>query len=155
MQYVKRIVLWSLGFLLLSAAGMAVFLATAGDGFYRWAAGRLLEGSVDRTIQVDGTFSFDVGLEPTLVVTDLWLGNAPWAQTAEMARVERAEVQVALMPLFSGIVLLPRLVVEGLTVELEKGPDGEENWKIARASRDDGKPAGQKDLVIPCSSSSR
>ena len=35
MRRVKGIILWSLGLLLLSAAVIAVFLATAGDGFYR------------------------------------------------------------------------------------------------------------------------
>ncbi len=129
MHYVKRITLWSLGLLLFSAAFIAAFLAIAGDNFYRWAAGQLLEGSIDRTIHVDGTFSFDVGLEPTLIVTDVWLENGPWAEKAEMARIERAEVQVAVKPLFSGIVRLPRLVVEGLTLELKTGPDGAGNTK--------------------------
>ena len=129
MHYVKRIALWSFGLLLFSVAIIAAFLAIAGDNFYRWAAGQLLEGSIDRTIHVDGTFSFDVGLEPTLIVTDVWLENGPWAEKAEMARIERAEVQVAVKPLFSGIVRLPRLVVEGLTLELKTGPDGAGNTK--------------------------
>ena len=66
MHYVKRVALWSLGLLLFAAVIVTAFLAIAGDNFYRWAAGRLLEGSIDRTIHFDGTFSFDVTLEPTL-----------------------------------------------------------------------------------------
>ena len=93
MHYVKRVALWSLGLLLFSAVIVTAFLAIAGDNFYRWAAGRLLEGSIDRTIHFDGTFSFDISLEPTLIVTDAWLENAPWAEKAEMARVDRAEVR--------------------------------------------------------------
>ena len=146
---IRKVTLWSLGLLLLSAAVIAVFLATAGDDFYRWAARQLLEDALDRQVHVDGTFSFDVGLEPTLVVTDVWIENAPWAEKSEMARVERAEVQIALMPLFSGIVQVPRLVVEGLTLELETGPDGAGNWQIAKAGGEDGETAGQKDLFYP------
>ena len=149
MHYVKRVALWSLGLLLFSAVIVTAFLAIAGDNFYRWAAGRLLEGSIDRTIHFDGTFSFDVTLEPTLIVTDVWLENAPWAEKAEMARVERAEVQVALKPLFSGIVRLPRLVVDGLTLDLETGPDGAGNWEVASASYEDEDTAGQKDMFYP------
>ena len=66
MRRVKVIALWSLGLLLLSVFGTVVFLATAGDDFYRWAARQLLERSIDRRVNVEGTFSFDVGLEPTL-----------------------------------------------------------------------------------------
>ena len=87
MRRLKDIALWSLGLLLLSATGIVVFLATAGDDFYRWAARQLLEGAIDRPVHVEGTFSFDVGLEPTLAVTEVWIENAPWAEKPEMARL--------------------------------------------------------------------
>ena len=135
--------------MLLSVAGIAVFLVVAGDDFYRWAADRLLEDAIDHKVYVEGTFSFDVGLEPTLVVTEVWIENAPWAEKQEMVRVKRLEVQVALKPLFSGIVQVPRLVVDGLTLELERGPDGTGNWQIAKAGGEEGEAAGQKDLFYP------
>jgi uncharacterized protein involved in outer membrane biogenesis len=149
MRRVKKIVLWSLGLFLLAVALIVVFLVTAGDGFYRWAAQKLLEDAIDRTIHVDGTFSFDVGLEPTLAVTDVWIENTPWAEKKEMVRIERVEIQIGLKPLFSGNVLVPRLVVEGLTLSLEKSPNGEGNWEVAQASSDVGDAAGQKDLFVP------
>ncbi len=149
MRRVKKIALWSLGLFLLAVALIVVFLATAGDGFYRWAAQKLLEDAIDRTVHVDGTFSFDVGLEPTLAVTDVWIENTPWAEKKEMVRIERAEIQIGLMPLFSGNVLVPRLVVEGLTLSLETSPGGEGNWEVAQASSGVGDAAGQKDLFVP------
>ncbi|MEE9145228.1 MAG: AsmA family protein, partial [Candidatus Binatia bacterium] len=149
MRRTKSIIWWSLGLLLLLVVVLAVFLATAGDGFYRWAARQLLEDKLGRPIQVDGTFSFDVGWEPTLAVTDVWIENATWAEKREMARVKRAEVQFALKPLFSGIVLVPRLVVEGLTLDLETGPDGEGNWEVGKGIRGGGRMAGQEDLFFP------
>jgi uncharacterized protein involved in outer membrane biogenesis len=149
MRRVKKIILMSLGLFLLAAVAIVLFLATAGDGFYRWAARQLLEDAIDRTIHVDGTFSFDVGLEPTLTVTDVWIENTPWAEKKEMVRIERAEIQIGLKPLFSGNVVVPRLVVEGLTLSLEKSPDGEDNWEVAKARSDVGDAAGQKDLFVP------
>ena len=104
MRRVKSIALWGLGLLLISAASLALFLATAGDGFYRWAAVQLLEGAIDRQVHVEGTFSLDLGLAPTLIVTEVSIENAPWAEKKEMARIKRVEVQIALRPLFSGIV---------------------------------------------------
>ena len=63
-----------------------VFLATAGDDFYRWAMRQAIAGTIDRVVRVDGAFSFDIGLEPALIVTDVWIENAPWASKKELAR---------------------------------------------------------------------
>jgi uncharacterized protein involved in outer membrane biogenesis len=135
--------------ILLSAGGIALFLVVAGDDFYRWAVDRVLEDAIDRTVEIDGSFSLNLGLEPTLVVTDLWIGNATWAEKQEMMRVKHLEVQVALKPLFSGIVRVPRLVVEGLTLDLEMGPDGAGNWEMASASSEDEEKSVREDFVSP------
>ena len=79
MRYAKRIVLWTLGGVLLSALAAVAFLATAGDDFYRWAKRQAIEGTIDREVRVDGSFSFEIELEPALTVTDVWIENAPWA----------------------------------------------------------------------------
>jgi hypothetical protein len=149
MRRVKGIVLWSIGLLLLSAASIIVFLATAGDDFYRRAARQLLESAIDRQVHVEGTFSFDVGLEPTLAVTEVWIENAPWAEKKEMARVERVEVQIALRPLFAGVVQIRRLVVEDLTLDLERAPNGTGNWEMAKPSNGAQETAAQEHLFIP------
>ena len=89
MRRAKRIALWTLGVLLLSILGAVIFLAAAGDDFYRWAMQRAIEGRIDREIRVDGSFSFDVGLEPALIVTDVSIENAPWADKKHLARAGR------------------------------------------------------------------
>ncbi|MCZ6815195.1 MAG: AsmA family protein, partial [Planctomycetota bacterium] len=119
MRRTKFIALWGLGAFLLAASAAVVFLATAGDDFYRWAMRQAIEGTIHREIRVDGSFAFNVGPEPVLIVTDVWIENAPWASKKEMARAKRVEIQIALGPLFSGIVRIPRLVVEGLNLDLE------------------------------------
>ena len=58
--------------MLSSVVSIAAFLAIAGDDFYRWAADKVLENAIDRRVEIDGSFSLDLGLEPTLVVSDLW-----------------------------------------------------------------------------------
>ncbi len=137
MRRIAKVLLWCLAGLLVVLSAGAVFLATAGDPFYRWALKQAIEGNIDRQIVVDGSYSLEMGLEPTLIATDVWMANASWASTPEMARARRIEVQLALLPLFSGVVRLPRLVVEGLTVDLETSESGEGNWLIAADGRDE------------------
>jgi uncharacterized protein involved in outer membrane biogenesis len=149
MGRLKRIVFWGVGLLLTSAVLITVLLWIAGDGILRWAAQDLLEGSIDRKVHMDGTFSVDFGWEPGLIVTDVWIENPSWAATKEMARIDRTEVQIALKPLLSGTVHLPRLVLEGLTIDLETTPDGQVNWDFLRAGDDDRARPRKKNLVLP------
>ena len=107
MRRAKKIVLWTLAITLSALTAAVIFLAVAGDDFYRWAMRQAIAGAIDREVRVDGTFSFDLGAQPTLVVTDVWIENAPWTGKKEMARAKRVEVQLALGPLFSGQSLLP------------------------------------------------
>ncbi len=136
MRLARNILLSIVALLVLGVGGAIVFLKIADDDFYRGVMRDLIEGQIDRKIRADGSFSFDVGLQPTLIVTDLWIENAPWTETREMVRVDRAEIQIALPPLLSGILLVPRLVLEGVRLDLETGPQGQGNWEIAEAGGD-------------------
>jgi uncharacterized protein involved in outer membrane biogenesis len=66
------------------------------------------------------------------------------------AHLDRAEVQIVLSPLFSGIVHLRRLVLEGLTLRFETAPDGRENWHLlAGTAEDEGEPEEPGDAFYP------
>ena len=147
MRRAKTIVLWTLGALLLPPLAAVIFLAMADDDFYRWAMRQAIEGRIDREIRVDGSFSFDVGLEPTLIVTDVSIENAPWADKKQMARAGRVEVQIALKELFSGTILIPRLVVEDIDLDLETSAYGENNWEVASASGEEDATAAQDGFI--------
>ncbi len=135
MRFAMKLSVWVVTLVALTIGFALVFLVTASDDFYRRAAQQIIEQSIDREVRLDGTFSLALGLAPRLVVTDLWLVNAPWAAAKEMAHLDRLEVQVALQPLLSGVVVIRRLVVEGLTLDLETARDGAVNWDIVRPSR--------------------
>ncbi len=125
----RKLVLWCLGLTVLPAVGLIGFLLLAGNDFYQWAAAELLERVTDRKVEIKGPFSFEGGWTPTIVATDLSLANASWAKQKPILRVRRIELQIALKPLFSGIVQLPRLVATDVTLNLERGPDGAGNWE--------------------------
>ena len=103
---------------------------------FRRAARHLLESALERGVELNGTFSVTLGSEPSLVATDISVANAPWAEKPEMAHVGHVEVQVALAPLFSGVVLIPRLVIGGVTLDLQVGADGRGNWEPAEDDKD-------------------
>jgi uncharacterized protein involved in outer membrane biogenesis len=55
---------------------------------------------------------------------DIWVENPSWSENTEMMRLKRVEMQLELRPLFSGILLVPQLKIDGLRVEIEKNIDG-------------------------------
>jgi uncharacterized protein involved in outer membrane biogenesis len=148
-----------IGFIALMACTLGIsvaFLATAGDDFIRRLLHHQMAEIIDREVRVDGTVSLDVSLEPTLRITDVRIANAPWAPDRSFAHLERAEVQIVLSPLFSGIVHLRRLVFEGLTLQLETAADGRENWHLLAArAEDEEEPEERGDAFYPSSSSFR
>ena len=128
MRRAKKILFWGLGALLVPTLGVALFLVVAGDDFYRWVLRQAIEGRLERDVRVEGTFEFELGLEPTVTVTDVSITDALWTGREEMAHAERLELQVAIVPLLSGIVAIPRLTVHGLRMQLERSADGRANW---------------------------
>ncbi|MCZ6874987.1 MAG: AsmA family protein [bacterium] len=127
MRFAVKLSVWVVTLVALTSGFALVFLVVASDDFYRRAARQIIERLIDREVRLDGTFSLALGLAPRLVVTDLWLENTPWAAAKEMAHLDRLEVQAALQPLLSGVVVIRRLVVEGLTLNLETARDGAVN----------------------------
>ncbi len=125
----RKLVLWCLGLTVLPAVGMIGFLLLAGNDFYQWAAASLLERVTNRQVEINGPFSFEGGWTPAIVATELSLANASWADQKPMLRAQRIELQIALKPLLSGIVRLPRVVANNVVLELERGPDGAGNWE--------------------------
>ena len=66
----------------------------------------------------------DLSLTPTLELSDVTIGNAPWGAAKEMIRAKRVEAQVALLPLLSRRVDLVRFTLIEPTILLETDSAG-------------------------------
>ena len=126
---VLRVALVSVGALaLLLVVSAAALLAVLDDDDYRQIAVRLVERATGRAVAIDGQFSFHVGPEPSLTASDVRVANAPWASRPDLVHIRHLEVQLALAPLLSGKLLIPRLILENADFDLEKSADGRTNW---------------------------
>lgn len=125
------------------------YFMVAGDDFHRRLAGQLIGEIFDKRVSLVGTFSFDVGLEPTFVATGIRIENPPWAGDPELGRVDRLEVQVSLVPLLSGVILVPHLFLEGVRLALEVNAEGESNWGPAVGEEKTQRSQDRRDPFIP------
>jgi len=86
-----------------------------------------------RALRIDGDLSLDISLHPALVVEGVHLANAPGGSRTHMLDVERMEVEISLLPLFSGRLLVKRVILLRPDLLLEALPAGGNNWSFATA----------------------
>ena len=100
-----------------------------------------LERATGRDVSLGTQARIDLSLTPTLVLTDVTLGNAKWGSAKEMIRAKRVEAQLALLPLLSRRVDLVRFTLVEPTILLETDSQGRGNWTFGEPPAAPGKPA--------------
>ena len=98
-----------------------------------------------RALHIDGPVSLQWSLIPTVAVEGVRLQNAAWGSRPDMLSVKRAEVQLALVPLFSGEVKIRKIALDTPQVLLEVNGKGEQNWVFDSSKKDE---AAQRKLSI-------
>ncbi len=83
-----------------------------------------------RELVLGGDISLAIGFTPALVVEDVSFQNAPWGSRPEMARIKRFEVQVAIIPLLSGMLEVKRFVLVEPDILIETDKTGRSNLKF-------------------------
>ena len=131
---------WIAGGLLVAVVAVLVAgyvaLASLDLESYRGEIERRAEDATGRELKLTGAMSFSMGLAPAISVSGVSFANAGWGSRAEMATIERFEVEVALLPLLTGDLKVSSLVLVRPDVLLETGPDGQGNWALgARAGQ--------------------
>ena len=144
----RRLVLWGTGLLFLLAAITIGFLLRLDLNEYRGLAAARASEVLGRTVTIDGSVQWTFSLTPTIVLNDLRIANPPWASRPDFARVESAEVTIALLPLLRGHVEIPRIVVEAPDVLLEQGPSKDSTGHSIRRHSSD---PWQRDYGLACS----
>lgn len=119
----------SLVVLCLTVAIAATVLVDPND--YKGEIVRLVREKTGRRLVIEG----DIGLHffpyVGLSVGPVALGNGPGFSSPEMIRIKRAEASIDMIPLVSGKVSVGKLVLDGLSVHLDRNAQGVGNWEAS------------------------
>ncbi len=85
-----------------------------------------------RDLAIRGGIDLKLSLEPRLVVSDVTLGNAPWAKAPALITAKKVEAQVALLPLLQRRFEIIRFTLIEPTIALETDAQGQRNWDFRR-----------------------
>jgi AsmA family protein len=91
---------------------------------------RLVSAKLGRTVTLGGNLRVEVwSLTPNVTANALTVGNPPWEKGAPpLARIERAEIHVKLLPLLAGELILPHVALSKPDIYLHQDESGRANW---------------------------
>jgi uncharacterized protein involved in outer membrane biogenesis len=90
---------------------------------------RIASAKSGRTVTIAGDLNVHIwSWTPTVAINGLTLGNPPWEPNRPMAKIERLEVHLKLLPLLKGDVILPRVALLRPDVYLHQDKSGRANW---------------------------
>jgi len=121
------------------AAVAALLLVVVGVAFYLihdqdWIKGEVQElvtGLTGRQLTISGPLEIAVSTHPVIEAEQISLANAPWAQPAEMIRLEKLRVSFDLASVFSDQILIHFIEAENLAVALSENEEGAVNWDFS------------------------
>ncbi len=110
----------------------------------------LASNALKRPFSIEGSMTLFPTLPPTLQVEGVRIGNPAGWPDADLLKLQRARVRVAIFPLLFDQVQMDELTVDGLDLQLETSAAGEANWLTEQSK----KPADVKaERVTPVSPS--
>jgi uncharacterized protein involved in outer membrane biogenesis len=130
MRLVKYLSLGLAALIVLAGVAVFVLLATIDFDRYRPLIAAEVKAATGRDLEIAGKFHLALSLTPTVSVSDVRFANAPWGSRPEMARLDRLEAEIKLLPLLSGTLAVRQVRLIGADILLETDKAGLGNWLL-------------------------
>jgi uncharacterized protein involved in outer membrane biogenesis len=110
---------------------------------------RMASAKSGRTVTIAGDLNVHIwSWTPTITLNGLTLGNPPWEANRPMAKIERLEIHLKLLPLLKGDVILPRVAVVKPDVYLHQDKSGRANWTFENKAPTNAPASGPTKLPV-------
>lgn len=143
MKSALRLLMYLVAAILLLVIGLAAYLSFSFDiNDHRDRLTAEVERLTGRPLEIGGDIGLSVFPWLGIEAKALSLGNLPQFGESPLARVERIEARARLLPMLRGEFEVERIIIDGLTLELVRTADGQENWTTPAARADRSPAAG-------------
>lgn len=139
-EIIKKTVLTLLALFLV----LLLALFTMDLGFLRNTVEQQVRDATGRSFEIEGNFSLHLGRELVVYASEISLGNAEWAGSKPLARLDSLELVIDTRSLWSGPVVIKEARFEGLNVDLQQNANGQSNWEM-----NTGTPRSSPDHQLP------
>ena len=134
MRLVKYLSLGLAALVVLSGVAVFVLLETFDFDQYRPQIAAEVKAATGRDLEIAGKFHLALSLTPTVSVSDVRFANAPWGSRPDMARRDRLDAEIKLLPLLSGTLAVRQVRLIGADILLETDKAGLGNWLLRPAA---------------------
>ena len=125
--------------ILFSVVVLAIVAVTAfvDPNDYRDDISKIVKQKTGRTLTIKGDLSLQFFPWMGLSIGNTTLGNAKGFGDKPFAHLDKVELQVKLMPLFSKRIGMKKIVIAGVALDLQKNKQGRSNWDdlVAKGNR--------------------
>jgi uncharacterized protein involved in outer membrane biogenesis len=87
-------------------------------------------------VHIDGEVRLAISFYPTLVVDRLYIANEAGWSTENILTITEVRVQLALLPIISGLLEFTEVSASSVQINLEQAKDGKNNWSAFISSGD-------------------
>lgn len=130
--------------IILIIAGLIALPFVVDPNDYKQEISSQVEKATGRTLTLNGDIKLSVFPWIALELGPLSLSNATGFKADSFAKVEAAEIRIKLMPLLQKQLEMDTVILDGLTLNLEKNKAGKTNWDDLVASKESSTTAGTK-----------
>jgi uncharacterized protein involved in outer membrane biogenesis len=144
----KKILLILALFIVALLVTVCVILATYDFNKFKPRIIQAVRETTGRELILGGDIKFELGLAPGLSVENVSFQNADWGSQADVARVKRFEVQVAILPLIWGDIQIKHFILVEPDILLETNPAGDINVEFPTSKKQQTPAAKKPGLIV-------
>ena len=144
------------GVIVLCVIGVVILLYSYDFNDLKPVISKAVYDATGRELVIGSNIDLDIGLSPSLVLSNITFQNADWGSRKDMVKVSRFEVKIALLPLIKGNIEVRRFILEDPDILIETNKAGRANFEFEKAKKvpvAESKPAvteqGQKEVTLP------
>jgi AsmA protein len=116
-------------FLLLLIAAVVILPQVVDPNDYKDRIAALVTEQTGRKLKIQGNISLSVFPWLGVKLGTVELANAPGFEAPVFARIDQLQIRVRILPLLSKRVEADVVTVRGLTINLERNKNGQDNWR--------------------------
>lgn len=143
-----RILRWVLLAALALPAVAALTFELISWNFLRGPIEERFEAATGRALAIDGELSLSLIPRPVAEVNALTVDNPPWADAANLLKIERLRVRPSLWAALTGKVVFSSVTIEAPRLNLERRNDGVDNWTFPESDGASPDAAADAPLII-------
>ena len=123
MGRIKILFLFLGGAVVLCIVLFVVLLVTLEDDHYRWLVTRTAEQLTGYKVVIEGPFSLDLSIQPSLSASKIRLEPGPGGSQPPVTHIGQIKIKFAVRPLQSGTIFIRDLFVDDVTISVITGGD--------------------------------